>query len=226
MPTLSIATRRLFTRTTLAFACFCLCAISFIALADEIHENSTTEFDDNILRFINSFSSSAGDTVFVWLTHLGGILFIPLITTAFCALFWRNGKQEKAAILAVSVGGAALLNLLVKQLFERSRPELWEQLVTEHSFSFPSGHAMISSALAFALILLFWSTAYRAYAIILGSIYMLTIGFSRLYLGVHYPTDVLGGWLLSMAWMSIVWFVWKSKHQSNPITKAKLLPKK
>jgi len=226
MPALSVVTRRLFTRTALAFMCFCLCAIGFIALADEIHESSTTEFDDSILRYINSFASPAGDTVFVWLTHLGGILFMPLITAAFCAFFWRNGNKEKAAILAVAVSGAALLNVLVKQLFERSRPELWEQLVTEHSFSFPSGHAMISSALAFALILLFWSTAYRAYAIILGSIYMFTIGFSRLYLGVHYPTDIIGGWLLSLAWVSVVWFVWKSKHQMNPISSAGLRAKK
>lgn len=213
MPIFSAVTRRLFTRTTVAFISFGLCALGFIAIADEVHESSTTQFDDTILKYINSFASPAGDTVFIWLTQLGGVLFIPLITAGICALLWRSGNKEKTAILAVSVGGAALLNGLVKQLFERARPELWEQLITEDSFSFPSGHAMVSSALAFALILLFWSTPYRTYAIILGLVYLITIGFSRLYLGVHYPTDVLAGWLLSLTWVSIVWFVWKSRYK-------------
>ena len=104
----------------------------------------------------------------------------------------------------MGVGGAALLNMVLKLIFERPRPDLWEQLIIETSFSFPSGHAMASSALAFSVIAIAWNTRFRWYAVGVGVLFMLVIGFSRLYLGVHYPTDVLAGWFVSGAWVLLV----------------------
>lgn len=216
MPYLFHYARILLTRTTIAFVLFTFFALSFVALADEVHENSTTELDDSILRAINSFSSPTGDSILLLVTHLGGILFVPALTASICAVLWKKGYAVKTTLLGLSVVGSALINLLAKRLFERSRPELWTQLVTEHSFSFPSGHAMASSSLAFGLLVVSWNTRYRWLTITLGVLYTLLVGFSRLYLGVHYPTDVVGGWLLSAAWVCCVWLIWKTRKKAVP----------
>jgi len=160
--------------------------------------------DVAILEQVNSFSSPILDTFFVAITQLGSTLAVTAIAAGLTAILWVRHYRRYAALIAISVGGATLLNLLLKAIFERTRPELWERLVIEPSYSFPSGHAMASSALAFSLIVIFWSTKWR-WLVVAGSLaYVLVIGFSRLYLGVHYPTDVVAGWLVSAAWVALV----------------------
>jgi undecaprenyl-diphosphatase len=113
-------------------------------------------------------------------------------------------RRRAAVVLAVGVGGAALINTLLKLAFHRVRPELWTPLVVERSFSFPSGHAMVSSALACSVTYILWHTRWRWLAVGLGLAVVVAIGLSRLYLGVHYPTDVLAGWTVGFFWVVIV----------------------
>jgi len=89
-------------------------------------------------------------------------------------------------------------------LFHRDRPTFWHSLITETGYSFPSGHAMISSALIVGLIVLLWNTKWRITSIIVGGFIVLMIGLSRLYLGVHYPTDVVAGWSAGFIWALLV----------------------
>ncbi|RYF27698.1 MAG: phosphatase PAP2 family protein, partial [Chloroflexi bacterium] len=88
--------------------------------------------------------------------------------------------------------------------FERARPDLWQQLITETSFSFPSGHSAGSSALAVCIIALLWRTKWRVPALIIAPLYIVLIGFSRMYLGVHYLTDVIAGWIVGITWVLVV----------------------
>jgi membrane-associated phospholipid phosphatase len=106
------------------------------------------------------------------------------------ALFW-----------AVAMGGTGVLNSGAKLFFRRERPELWLSPAPEHTYSFPSGHAMGSMALVAALAVLAWPTRWRWWAIILGGAFTLSVGFSRVYLGVHFPSDVVAGWSASLAWV-------------------------
>lgn len=188
------------------FALFLTCSIVFVAIADEVLDGETLAFDEAILVAINGTSSAFWDSFFSAITHLGGVAGVIIISGIITAVLFFRKKYRDIALLAVSVGGAALLNVVLKLIFERPRPDLWEQLVIETSFSFPSGHAMISSALAFSVIVIAWNTRFRWYAVWLGALFTLAIGFSRLYLGVHYPTDVLAGWLVSGAWVLLVAF--------------------
>jgi membrane-associated phospholipid phosphatase len=112
-------------------------------------------------------------------------------------------RQHRGAAytLAAGVGGAAILNAVLKLSFQRVRPSLWIPIVHESSFSFPSGHAMASSALALTIMVLVWPTRWRWPAIVLGAAYIVLIGFTRVYLGVHYPSDVIGGWAVSFVWI-------------------------
>ena len=79
--------------------------------------------------------------------------------------------------------------------------------MTENGYSFHSGHAMASMALSASVIFLLWKTKYRLLAIIIGALYILTIGLTRMYLGEHYPSDILAGWLISLAWVVLVAFI-------------------
>ena len=116
------------------------------------------------------------------------------------------------------MAGATVMNQVLKYIFERARPQLWEQLVHETSYSFPSGHAMVSAALGLAVVAALWNSRWRWWAVGVATVYILFVGFSRLYLGVHYPTDVLGGWLVSAAWVTAVALVLRRRTVLLPPT--------
>ncbi len=118
--------------------------------------------------------------------------------------FLIKKRYYGASFITLSVGGIALITMFIKTLFDRPRPDLWEQLVTETSFSFPSGHSSASAALAASIVLLLWNTRWRTVATVAGILYVLIVGVSRMYLGVHFPTDVMGGWLLGITWVALV----------------------
>jgi Membrane-associated phospholipid phosphatase len=153
---------------------------------------------------MNEHASPAFDSFFVAFTELGGLIVVPIVTFALFVYLLIKKQYPKALLVSVGVGGAAAIAYILKSVFDRPRPDLWEWLIVETQFSFPSGHAVASSALAFCVVILVWRTKWRTLAIVLGGIYVLAIGVSRLYLGVHYPTDILGGWLLSTAWVALV----------------------
>lgn len=191
------------------FVYFWVPAIIFIKLADEVREKDPLPGDAAILNVVRETSTPWLDTVMVAVTNLGGAPFV--ISGLIITLLILVLKQRKrlAVFLLFSIGGTALMNLLFKLLFQRERPTLWQHLVTENSYSFPSGHAMISSAIAFSLIAMTWHSRFRWIGIIFGILYMIIIGFSRLYLGVHFPSDILGGWSVSLLWVVIVHAIFK-----------------
>ena len=181
-----------------------LVATVFMYLAREVSEGETARIDDRILLAINHRATTTLDTIVVWATELGGVIAVSTISLLLIALYAFKKQWRSAAMIALSIGGAGVLNFGLKLLFERSRPELWTHLVTESSYSFPSGHAMLSSALALALVSIFWGTKYRVAVAIVAALYIAMIGFTRLYLGVHYPSDIIAGWCASFAWVIIV----------------------
>src|SRR3546814_8426441 len=93
-----------------------------------------------------------------------------------------------------ATGGSGLLTVVAKQAFARDRPSLWESIAPEHNFSFPSGHAMGSMTLAAVLVLLAWPTRWRWPVVAAMAVFVPMVGLSRVYLGVHFPSDILAGW--------------------------------
>lgn len=211
-------------RLAAAAALFVLPVILFVQLAEEVAEHETLGFDQAVLRAVNTLASPGLDGVMVAITQLGGVVGVAVVTAGLLVLLWQKRMRRMAVLLAAGVGGAAALNVLLKAFFQRDRPELWERLVVENSYSFPSGHAMASSALACSLVVIFWPTRWRYLVVAGASIYMVFVGLSRLYLGVHYPTDVVAGWLVSGAWIAVVttalgyplWSKTETKKFKNP----------
>jgi undecaprenyl-diphosphatase len=198
----------------LLFFCILLPFLAFGKIAGEVHENETQNFDIAVLHFIHQHATPRRDSMISWATRTGGIIAIP----AFCAMvaaFYFLKRRANAWFFGVAVAGAYALNLLAKLFFQRVRPALWTGPIHETNYSFPSGHAMVSMAIAMAFVFMAWPTKWRwpVAIVALGSSFL--IGLSRLYLGVHYPTDVIGGWSAAIVWVSGLYLLLKqnSNHE-------------
>ena len=179
----------------------------FAALADEVHEMEALVFDDALLLRLQAWSTPAADRMFVWISLAGyryGVVPVDIVLS-LALLAWRRWREAAFAIIAFT--GSALLNLATKAFFQRQRPSLWESIAPESTFSFPSGHAMGSMTLAMVVVLLAWRTRWRWPVFVPAVAFAGLVGLSRLYLGVHYPSDVLGGWAAGLAWTAGVYLV-------------------
>lgn len=150
------------------------------------------------------------------ITHLGD----SEVVIAFCLTLFLAPKTRRTIALPVSaaVTLSAVLNVILKHIFARGRPNVL-QLISETGYSFPSGHAMINASLYVMLILMIVRYVGKfSRKLILSSLCaVLTglIGFSRVYLGVHYAGDVLGGWLFGFAVSMLIYFLWNGRRAGN-----------
>lgn len=191
----------------LAFAGVLLPLWAFAELADEIHEQVALPFDIPLLEWAHGLHGPAMDGLMLWISRLGygwGVVPVDVLLIALL-LAWRRWREGLFASLAII--GSALLNMGTKRLFARERPALWESIAPENTWSFPSGHAMGSMTLVLVLLLLCWPTRWRWPMLVLGLPFVVLVGFSRVYLGVHYPSDVLAGWAAASAWVVLVWLL-------------------
>lgn len=135
------------------------------------------------------------------LATVAGVPVLPILTLLAAWLLALQHRRPHGWFLVLSVIGATLLNLAAKAVFSRPRPDLLGAVLEEPGFSFPSGHSMSNAAFSLALTLIFWRTHVRWPVALVALLWALLIGSSRNYLGVHYPTDVLVGFLASTAWV-------------------------
>lgn len=191
---------KVWTPLGIAFVIFLIAVSLFAAIAEAVTDHKTTAFDDAILIGIHSIASPQLDVLVTILTQFGSLIGVATLTAGIAGLFIVRRQWRRTAILLIAVGGASALNLILKVIFARTRPDLWTHLVTEASYSFPSGHAMASMALAAGLVMALWQSRYRNLALVFGGLYATAVSFTRLYLGVHFPTDIIAGWCISIAW--------------------------
>ncbi|KEF34612.1 UDP-diphosphatase [Deinococcus sp. RL] len=172
----------------------------FVSIAEDVFNKEPFAFEKPLMLALHAGASPTLDRVAVAFSLLGSARGMVPVTLGLVFLFYRL-RHRLGYFLMLSLGGVALVNVLLKNVFDRPRPALWTPLLPEPDFSFPSGHAMFASALATALAVLLWPTRWRGAALLLGGLYVLGMMWSRVYIGVHYPTDVLGGALFALAWV-------------------------
>lgn len=193
-------------------------AVIFLALANEVLENEPLQADVAILTQVHTFTTTFLTKFFTIITTLGSApVVIAGVVTAGAAM-WYLKRRRDALFLIFAAGGTSAINIVFKLIFSRERPDLWQHLVIEDGYSFPSGHAMISCALALAVIMLAWHTRYRWLAVASGVLYTFLVGISRLYLGVHFPSDIVAGWCVSVLWIITLHQVLKRhERRKNPL---------
>ena len=189
----------------------------FLVLCVTITQNATLGFDLPVLVALHKLRTPALDQVAVVVTFFGSGGLMALSGAALATVLLSRGERKKAAFVAVSTIGAGLFDLLAKVWFARDRPHLWTSAVTEIGYSFPSGHAMGSMSMVAVLVMLASSSSRRGAILVLGGLFVMLIGLSRLYLGVHYPSDVLAGWCAALAWVNAVRLVWKPNDLESKI---------
>ncbi len=172
----------------------------FARLAGELHAGQVIPFDEPVLSWLHSLSSPGRDRFFSFFTDLGYLYGVVPIDVALVVLLFVRRQLRAATFSAIALAGSGLLNVLVKGVFARARPSLWESIAPEVTWSFPSGHAMGSATLAAVLIALAWHTRWRWPVWFAMTVFALLVGVSRVYLGVHYPSDILAGWAAASAW--------------------------
>lgn len=189
--------------------------VLFTLIALQVTGNGGFSFDEPLLLSINQNAAASLDRFFAGLTELASPKLTAGITSVLALILWFARRRWQAVYLFVAVGGASALNYVIKPLIERDRPELWLSPTPETSFSFPSGHSNASMALGLALVLLAWRTRWRWPVLALAVIFIALIGFSRLYLGVHYPSDVLAGWSIAAAWTVALFLIVRSRLENS-----------
>lgn len=186
-----------------------------VHLADELLEGEQFGFDTTVLLALRVPGDSARPIGPAWLLQsaidisaLGGFTLMWLFGVAGLAFLLYAGKRAEAGWIALSMIGSAVIDGLLKQWIARPRPELVPHLALVRDLSFPSGHAMISAALYLTLALML-AEAERGLAARIGlvsffGLVVVLIGMSRIYLGVHWPSDVLAGWCFGAVWALLI----------------------
>lgn len=176
----------------------------FAALGEDIASGEPLRFDRSILEWLHAQATPALDQVMLFITNIGGEIGLTALIAVLLLGLSLLRRWRDAFFVFLAVGGSEAFNLMLKALFGRPRPSLWTSISPETSFSFPSGHATGSVALAAALLVLLWSTRWRVPALLIGALFGTLVSLSRLYLGVHYPSDVLAGAAASLAWVTLL----------------------
>jgi undecaprenyl-diphosphatase len=190
----------------------------FIEIAEEVFEGDTEAFDRWMLTSMRNPIDSSDPIGPRWVeetardaTALGGVAWLAFAVLVIAVYLWLVDKVHMMWFMVAATVSGTILSSSLKAFYDRPRPDVVPHLTQFHSSSFPSGHSMLSAVvyltLASLLAAVMPSFKLRAYVLFVGILLSIFVGISRVYLGVHYPTDVLAGWLAGLVWSLVCWLI-------------------
>ncbi|MES1042585.1 phosphatase PAP2 family protein [Peribacillus simplex] len=207
-------------KLSIAFVLSVFSLIGFSLMAFTISAHEFLNFDGNVISFIQGWESPILTTLMKFFTFIGSASSVIILSIFVLVFLYRVLKHRLELVLfSAVILGSPLLNLILKLFFHRTRPDL-HRLIEIGGYSFPSGHAMNAFTLYGILTFLLWRhirTKWgRILLILLSTMMILSIGIIRFYLGVHYPSDIIGGYFASGCWLAIsIWFFQKHQERKN-----------
>ncbi|WP_108483314.1 phosphatase PAP2 family protein [Oceaniglobus ichthyenteri] len=183
----------------------------FSELAEAVIGNETRSFDTNVILMLRSAGDPSDPIGPSWIeelgrdiTALGGTGVLTFLTLAVSGFLWLRGERRSMVFLLLSVGTGIALSTALKLGFDRPRPDLVPHGSAVYTASFPSGHSLMAALVYLTLAVLVMRTVkqrrMRAYLAFLAVLVVVSVGISRVYMGVHWPTDVLAGWTVGAGW--------------------------
>jgi membrane-associated phospholipid phosphatase len=195
--------------------------VIFSELAEEMLENEINAIDEAVIQRINLIENGTLDQIMMFVTELGSVWFLSLCTLAAIIALWVKAKDKLGILfLLIAIGGGGALTKLLKHLYGRGRPSINPE-IDAIGYSFPSGHSMGSlifyGFIAYLIVRFARKPLTKWIAIFVAGFLVVWIGFTRIYLGAHFPSDVLAGHLAGAIWLLITilaleWIKWQSAN--------------
>jgi undecaprenyl-diphosphatase len=199
--------------------------LAFLLLVDLVQGGRTQSSDERILLWLRAAIDDEGwgspkisQEIGRDLTALGGVAFMTLITLSVMGFLLISRKYHSAILVIVATLGGLGLSTVLKNVIDRPRPTVVEHRSQAITSSFPSGHSMMAAVVYFTLAALLSRSVrqrrLKLYVLSIAVLLTLLVGVSRMYMGVHYPTDVLAGWSAGLAWAVVCWLLarWLQRH--------------
>jgi undecaprenyl-diphosphatase len=195
---------------------FVVAALAFLLVAGEVMEGDTQKLDELIVQWFRRADDPALPRGPAWMrevgidiTALGSTVVLMLVVIAVGGFLWLQRERRLLVLLLASAAGGILINAVMKAVFDRPRPSVVPHLREVFTPSFPSGHAALSAVVYLTIGVLLFEVvkgrAARLYCLAIAMAATGMVGLSRVYLGVHYPSDVLAGWITGIAWAAACW---------------------
>lgn len=191
-------------------------ALAFIAVAGMVVEGDTQQIDEAIIQWFRQPGNPNLARGPAWLTEvaiditaLGSTVVLVMVVGAVAGFLWLQGQTRLMFLLIAAMAGGTVLNALMKMTFARARPNVVPHLREVFTYSFPSGHAALSAIVYLTIGVLLFEVvrgrAARLYCLAVAMTATALVGFTRVFLGVHYPSDVLAGWAAGIGWAGVCW---------------------
>lgn len=210
------------TRAWIVISLLAFCLMAFLVTVDKI-----VHFDSWVIGIVQGFESPIVTQIMGFFTFIGSTPAVIVLCLLIIFFLYKILHHRSELILfIIVVAGTPILNFFLKGFFQRARPDL-HRLIEIGGYSFPSGHAMNAFTVYGILTFLLWRHIFnptgRGVLILFSVIMIAAIGVSRIYLGVHYPSDVIGGYFASGFWLAISIWIFQRYKDRQPVPEGRLL---
>ncbi|MBJ9986038.1 phosphatase PAP2 family protein [Acinetobacter sp. S40] len=195
----------------------CIGCILFLLSVFGLYSPFISGFDLHAVQTLSEHRNKVLDQVIIVLAYLGGMPFVLFFTSVWCLCCAWYKKYSTLIFILMGISGSIALGWLLKWCFNRPRPPEIYHLVQNYGASFPSAHSVYAATFASLIMLISQNHFQKVYFMGASCLWLLFMGLSRIYAGVHYPTDVLAGWSIGFIWISLLWLWLQSRLDNNKL---------